>query len=114
MKVVSTSFAFALLTAGMAAPAQPAAGRDASVAADPLVPVPHLRYESPFARYRVFTDGAAGSWKAVNDEVGRIGGWKVYAREAYEAASPAVPAAGPAEPGGPATAHSPEVPARLR
>jgi len=34
----------------------------------------------------------------VNDEVARIGGWKAYAREAYEASKEAAPAREAAKP----------------
>lgn len=54
--------------------------------ADPGSVVAPTLFASPFAGYRRYADGEVGPWRAVNDEVGRIGGWKVYARESYEAA----------------------------
>ena len=40
-----------------------------------------LAYRSAFDGYRGFTDQPVGSWRKANDDVGRIGGWKAYARE---------------------------------
>ena len=54
-------------------------------AADARTPVVPLAYQSPFAGYRPFSDDSVSPWREVNDLVGRIGGWKAYAREAYDA-----------------------------
>lgn len=60
-------------------------------------------YQSAFEGYRRFIDEPVAAWKAVNDNVGRIGGWRVYAREAAGSqAGNAVtdaPAAAPSSPG---------------
>ena len=63
--------------------------------------MPTLSYESSFARYRLLGDEKPASWRDANDTVTRIGGWRVYAREAQQpdpapATAPA-PAAGPAD-----------------
>lgn len=78
-----TAIAMTALLAGLsgAAAAQPAADP-----ADAKAKVPTVAYESPFAGYRKHAETAVAPWRGVNDEVGRIGGWKAYAREAYEAA----------------------------
>lgn len=39
-------------------------------------------YTSPIADYQPFVDGKITSWKAANDKVGQIGGWRAYAKEA--------------------------------
>ena len=55
---------------------------------DPLdakAAVPQLIYRSSLADYRVFPDDKLGSWKEANENVGRIGGWRAYAREAQQA-----------------------------
>lgn len=66
---------------------------------DAGVPVPPAVHQSPFAQYRPFAAEVLGPWRGVNDEVGRIGGWKVYAREAYEAnKQPASAAPGTSDP----------------
>ena len=54
---------------------------------DPLNPnavVPAAIYASPLARYRPAGDVKVGSWREANDTVTRIGGWRVYAREAAQ------------------------------
>lgn len=49
---------------------------------DPKATVPPVRYDSAFARYRPNADVEVGRWRDANDSVGRIGGWRVYGREA--------------------------------
>ena len=80
-----------LLAASSGAVAQPSAVSGRPDPADARVPVPPAEHQSPFARYRPFAAEVLGTWKAVNDEVGRIGGWKVYAREVYEATKQPAP-----------------------
>jgi hypothetical protein len=50
-------------------------------------------YRSAFEDYRPFADETATPWRETNDTVGRIGGWKAYARQAREAAAAPAPAA---------------------
>lgn len=64
-------------------------------AADPKAVVPPLVYRSPLQGYRPNVEVEVGSWKDTNDNVGRIGGWRVYAKEARQPDS-AAPAAGAA------------------
>lgn len=47
-------------------------------------PVPRAIYRSSLAGYRLFSDEKLNSWKESNDQVGRIGGWRAYAKEAQE------------------------------
>lgn len=90
--LLSAAFCTAVLTAQ----AQGTTTTDAVSAApmvrpDPLDPkarVPALSYESSFSRYRRFSDDKAVSWRDANDTVGRIGGWRAYAREAQAPAAP--------------------------
>lgn len=49
---------------------------------DPKVVVPPAGYNSAFARYRPNAEVEVGAWREKNDGVGRIGGWRVYGREA--------------------------------
>ena len=58
---------------------------------------PRPAYRSAFDGYRGFTDQPVGSWRKANDGVGRIGGWKAYARESQG--------------GGAAGGHEPAMPA---
>ncbi len=53
--------------------------KDASSTQAPSTPVV---YKSPFSDYHPLGEDKRTPWKAANDEVGRIGGWRVYAREA--------------------------------
>lgn len=86
------------------AAAQAAEAPPTSRPEDSRVSIPALVYQTPFAQYRPLSESKVSSWKFVNDEVGRIGGWKVYARESYEAAVPAATGAtlpnAPAQPPG--------------
>jgi hypothetical protein len=52
-------------------------------------------YTSPIADYQKFTDEKVLPWKAANDKVGEIGGWRAYAKEAQvkEALTSSTPAA---------------------
>ncbi len=59
--------------------------------------VPPIRYQSPFRDYKPLGEDKPIPWKAANDEVGRIGGWRAYAKEAQAAAASVNPAA-PATP----------------
>jgi hypothetical protein len=52
-------------------------------------------YRSPLEGYRPYVDESVTSWKEANENVGRIGGWREYARESQQAApgspSPSAP-----------------------
>ena len=74
-----------LLTLLLAAPAQaqtPIPTRPDPL--DPKVQVPSVRYESSFAQFRRIGDDKPVAWREANDAVARIGGWRVYAREASQ------------------------------
>lgn len=65
---------------------------------DAQTPVPPAAWSSPLATYRAAGAVDPIDWKAANDTVTRIGGWRTYAREASAPAS--APAASmPAMPG---------------
>ena len=93
--------AAALFTAVSSLHAQPAPKADIPDPLDPKAAVPALAYVSPLARYKPAGDVTLTPWKEANDTVARIGGWRVYAREAH----PPEPA-----PSAPAPAASPPVP----
>jgi hypothetical protein len=80
----------------MQAMAQPAPDVRRADPLDPRATVPALRYESALAPYRRLDDGKALSWRDANDAVARIGGWRVYTREAQQPDAPLAPAAKPA------------------
>jgi hypothetical protein len=51
---------------------------DAQIAAPPLI------YISSLKDYHPFGDQKVESWKELNDNVARVGGWRAYARQAQE------------------------------
>jgi hypothetical protein len=80
---------------------------------------PQRLYRSAFEGYRAFTDEPVRPWRETNDTVGRIGGWKAYAREiqapdARPASAAAAASAGASTPapagGGHSTHHAPAQP----
>ena len=82
---------------------------------DPRAQVPSVRYESSFAQFRRIGDDKPVAWREANDAVARIGGWRVYAREAQQpdpaaAERPAVPAQAPAQTPAPAPGVKPMQP----
>ena len=92
----------ALSTAAFTAHAQPAAPANRPDPLDPKASVPTLTYQSSFSQYRRLDDGKPISWREANDTVARIGGWRVYAREAQQPDPAAVP-----KPAGPTPAAVP-------
>lgn len=74
---------------GLAAQAQPSTHAQPASLGNPAsadAPAVRVPYRSPFEGYRPHRDITPGPWRAMNEEVARIGGWKAYAREAHEAA----------------------------
>ena len=63
--------------------------------ADAAVRVPPVVHQSSFAAYQAFSEQEVKDWRESNDNVGRIGGWRVYTREAQQPdAAGSAPAAG--------------------
>lgn len=93
------AWALPIAVAAPLACAQAEAGHSRPDPQDAKASVPPVSYESPFANYRVLSDDKPTSWRESNDTVGRIGGWRAYAKEAEDAkpAGEAGPAKG-AEP----------------
>lgn len=65
---------------------------------------PAAAYRSTLEAYQPFTDEKILPWKRANDTVGKIGGWRAYAKEAHDAAAKGdqapdwtSPASGPAK-----------------
>lgn len=97
------------LAIGAQAQTAPAAAR-----ADPLDPnarVPALNHSSSFALYLRLAEDAPISWREANDHVTRIGGWRVYAREAQQ--SDPAPASKPGQTPNPASAAGAAAPAKI-
>lgn len=82
----------ALFAAACAAQAQPAPAATRPDPLDPQARVPALKYESSLGAPRRSIDDKPVSWREANDTVARIGGWRVYAREAQQAGPAAAPA----------------------
>ena len=96
---VQSALLAASLLATLTAQAQPAATAARPDPLDPKATVPALRYLSSFSQYRLLGDEKPVSWRDANDTVTRIGGWRVYAREAQQPdPAPAAPAASAAVP----------------
>lgn len=67
---------------------------------DPAASVPRLVYRSSLRDLPRLTEQPVASWRAANDAVTRIGGWRSYLREAQQPESAAsAPAAGAAASG---------------
>ena len=64
--------------------------------ADSKVSVPPVVYATPFRQYHTLGDEAVSSWKTVNEEVEKAGGWKAYLREAQNPAPVPRPSVTPA------------------
>jgi len=66
-------------------------------AADPRAATVPLVHRSALSSYRRTggEDPPATAWREANDTVGRIGGWRAYAREAQAGATPAPAASSP-------------------
>lgn len=47
---------------------------------------PAVASPDPLPDYRPYRDEPVASWREANDTVGRIGGWKTYAKERMEPA----------------------------
>lgn len=72
---------------------------------DPRAAVPAATHQSALARYRPAADEQPADWKAANDTVTQVGGWRTYARES-SAPEPA-PASASASTPPPATQRAP-------
>lgn len=74
----------AMLTLGQNVLAQEASRSQRPNPVDAQAIVPPVIYLSTLQNYRPFTDQEVGSWKELNDTTARVGGWRVYAKQAKE------------------------------
>ena len=86
---VSIVIVSALLVLGTLMPAQAQHKSEESQPAvtEPSPAAPRLsvpEYRSPLSAYKPYAESDSPGWKQLNDQVGEIGGWRVYAREAFE------------------------------
>ena len=93
-----TTLAVAAQTAPAAGGAPASAGSAAPSAAASAAATSGARapYRSVFADYRGLSEQPLAPWRASNDTVGTIGGWRAYARESQgEPAASTKPASAP-------------------
>ncbi len=57
-------------------------GATSVLSSTPIATV-ELNYQSVFSQYQGFQDQAVSSWLQNNETVATIGGWRVYAKEAF-------------------------------
>ncbi len=77
----------------------PAAATTARDPGDAAAAVPALVYRSALGGYCAWREQTPGDWRALNDEVTRIGGWRSYLREAHQAAPVSAATPGTPRPG---------------
>ena len=65
-------------------PTAPAAASQASFPAPATPAAESGAGTSAFDGYKPYTDEPPGNWKAANDNVARIGGWREYAKQAQQ------------------------------
>lgn len=88
--VQSSSIYLSLLWTGAAAAQTPMAADPAMASAA----VPETIHQPLFEGFKSIQEIPVGNWRAANDTVGQIGGWRAYAREAQRSsASPTLNAA---------------------
>lgn len=77
-----------------------ASAATAQTTPEPLTPIPavKLEYRSTLSTYKAYADQPVQSWREANDEVGRIGGWRAYAKEMRAGEPPGAGASAPAVP----------------
>lgn len=73
------ALAVGVLLVNMAAAQTSLAPSSASASAQPIMVKP-----SVFDGYKPYTDEPVANWKAANDSVAQIGGWREYARQAQQ------------------------------
>lgn len=90
--------------AGLAAAASAQTTAVDSGSARPVLPTA-LPYHSAIAGYQPYADQPVQSWREANDRVGRIGGWRAYAKEVMTGVSAGTRDVGKTSPGGRGHGH---------
>ncbi len=96
-------FAMSAAAAGAQPAPAPAAAASAAPGGRPATPGPIPAFPAEpaaFREYRPFADAPPADWRGANDTVGRIGGWRAYAREAQAPVDPKPNDSGAAHHGG--------------
>jgi hypothetical protein len=73
-----------LLLSSSLAVAQPASTDGPAVPNPAALAAFQLQYFSVFTHYQNFREQPLHSWQETNDNVGKIGGWRFYARDAQQ------------------------------
>lgn len=73
-----------LLLAVSLAHAQPTLGAVTTAPNNTTSVTSTFQYHSVFAQYQLFNEQPVLPWREANDTVGKIGGWRFYAREASQ------------------------------
>lgn len=77
----------------------PGAQAQSPAQASPAPASSPVEFRSSFEGYQPYTEEKIINWKEANDRVGRIGGWRAYAKEAQQpSGGSAPPEAKPADP----------------
>ena len=85
-RLIAAALGVMLASASHAQPG-PTAPAAASQASFPAPATPAAKFgagPSAFDGYKPYTDEPPGNWKAANDNVARIGGWREYAKQAQQ------------------------------
>ncbi|MGZ8209723.1 MAG: hypothetical protein ACXWUH_04380 [Burkholderiales bacterium] len=101
------------LIGSMMLPASPVPGQQPARAAPSQTgAATTLPYESAFSGYRAYRDESIADWRAINDEVGRIGGHiGIVGGAGHSGHGPAKASAAPEEQGQPPQRGAPQSPA---
>ncbi len=97
MKSLPLAAATRCLCALLLVAASPIAWSQSPRPADAQARVAPLQHRSSLSSHRPTAQAAPiepGDWRAANDRVHTIGGWRAYAKEAQAPAAPAAPASG--------------------
>ena len=84
---VTSAVSAQVVVAPAVAPARTPIAAPAEMA-PPSQTAPPSAYRSAFEGYQRYSDEKITPWKESNDTVGKIGGWRAYAKEAQEPQAP--------------------------
>lgn len=99
-----------LCLGGLAAAVAPAGAATMADPADASAVVPPPPVASALSAYRRWAPPGPRTWREVNDTVARIGGWRVYLREAQQPQQQQQPDPAPSPPLSPSRSATPPAP----
>ncbi len=97
-KIFGTRTLFVALSAATLLAGYANAQTNAPAASNTSAAVPPAPFKSAFEGYQAYSDDKMTNWKAANDEVARIGGWREYAKQAQQPENTPSSKAGEAKP----------------